>query len=310
MFFNVFLTFLLLPFSSLLATEKSNCEIALAPRILLSQSATSDLRLKSVASFNDCQEAHLKALGNILASAQGRVSSQILSSQINNILYQKNVETSSVHISPEIIEIISLEDALHASLSLANDRKFFDLSFVGTDNIFPLGPDDQIKAECAQCDRLGLKSLSFRLSSQDKHPSQEQVFWIQATLKQRVHGYTAKKNLHVTRTPMASSDFVKSTTYSLRPESVLTDLSKIHFYQLNRAINKNDLLTKDFLSPARLVRQGSQVEISLVRDGLNITRTAIAMNSGHYGDSIRLRQENSSRTLNGTIVGNNKVIIK
>ena len=294
---KITMAFIFLLFSFYAFADTQSCQLSLPARILVSKDFNANVDFHSFAKASNCQEKNLQKLGEFLISIKGNISSQRLAENFKE----------AVTISPAQVEVMHIEDVLKQKLDLRKEHFLENIRLVNTYSILTLSENERISADCSNCHNNGLKNIQIEIKDSQKNSSRQ--LWIQASLMSLARAYVAADNLRVNQKPLSSNDFIKKDILTLNPNQLVSDDKQIGFYRINRALPKGEALTEAHLSPIRLVNQGTPASISLENSSLQLQGSAIPMNGGHYGETVRLRNPNSNRIITGRVVDFNKVVI-
>jgi flagellar basal body P-ring formation protein FlgA len=89
----------------------------------------------------------------------------------------------------------------------------------------------------------------------------------------------------------------------------LTQLDVTFDKQAGRNLTAGTVITpKDFVEP-KLVKRGDRVAITAEKSGIGISMNGIAQSDGSRGQSIRVKNQNSERVINATVIEIGKVSV-
>ncbi|MGB1271720.1 MAG: flagellar basal body P-ring formation chaperone FlgA [Endozoicomonas sp.] len=87
----------------------------------------------------------------------------------------------------------------------------------------------------------------------------------------------------------------------------LTEFEPLLGRQLKRSVKAGKLLDINFLAPEYLVSKGDSVTIQAGEKGLQVSVAGVAMESGEFEESIRVRNRSSGKVIDARVIGRGKV---
>ncbi len=94
------------------------------------------------------------------------------------------------------------------------------------------------------------------------------------------------------------------------PEQGIKEKESLINYVALKEIKRGEILKKSFLKLEYLVRRGEEVDIVYRRGNIEIVFRGKALQSGFYGDRIRVRSLNTGKILKGKVVSEGGVLIE
>jgi flagella basal body P-ring formation protein FlgA len=92
-------------------------------------------------------------------------------------------------------------------------------------------------------------------------------------------------------------------------DAYLTQLDSVLNKQVVRTLSAGTVVTlKDFVEP-KVIKRGDKVSITAERSGIAIKMSGIAQSDGSRGQIIRVKNQNSERVINATIIGAGEVSV-
>jgi flagella basal body P-ring formation protein FlgA len=92
-------------------------------------------------------------------------------------------------------------------------------------------------------------------------------------------------------------------------QSIASEDELINYVAL-RTIKKGEVLKKSFLKREPLIRRGAEVDVLFRRGNLEISFRGEALDTGFYGDLIRVKSLNTGKVLRGKVISENVVLIR
>ena len=93
-------------------------------------------------------------------------------------------------------------------------------------------------------------------------------------------------------------------------QGYLTSPEEIDGMMLKRSLRAGTPLNPDMLEPADIVERGQPVTIRLNRPGIRIEMKGSALSAGHLGERIRVRNEQTDKTLYAEVVADGLVQVR
>ncbi len=122
------------------------------------------------------------------------------------------------------------------------------------------------------------------------------------------------QNVAVTTRPMARGERIRAEDLVLEKRTLgqqrgmaIRDPEKIHGYVLKNSVPAGKVLMARMLSAPKLVRRGRTVVLTAISPGLNIRMKGVALEDGLIGDTIKVRNTASKRTLYATVIAPGRV---
>ncbi len=94
------------------------------------------------------------------------------------------------------------------------------------------------------------------------------------------------------------------------PQAVLDNTEELMNYVALRDIKKGSILKKSFLKKEPLIRRGEEVNVIFRSGNLEISFSGKALDTGFYGDIIRVKSLNTGKILRGRVISEGSVLIK
>lgn len=91
--------------------------------------------------------------------------------------------------------------------------------------------------------------------------------------------------------------------------SYFTDLNEVVGMQARRTLNADSPVIAQHIEPPLLIKKGETVVVTAKSGGLAVKIPGIALNNGHQGQQISVRNKQSKRVVEGTVTGPGQVSI-
>lgn len=93
------------------------------------------------------------------------------------------------------------------------------------------------------------------------------------------------------------------------PVNYLSDSNQLLGFELTRAVNSGTPLAMNVVKLREIVRQGQEVIIVAQASGFQVRMSGKALKNGTFGDLIPVQNLKSGRTIEATVVGENRVSV-
>ena len=115
----------------------------------------------------------------------------------------------------------------------------------------------------------------------------------------------------LTRGTLLTAEDLETRQISLDklPIGYLSDSSRLANFELTRSIRAGTPLTLNAVRSRKIVRQGQEVIIVAQTSGIQVRMTGQALKNGDFGDLIPVKNLNSGRTVEATILSDSTVSV-
>lgn len=246
---------------------------------------------------SDCSSQEQERFVDFARNAQGTITA---------LTFNKIFPNTTLR--PERVQIHSLSDqmAMHGLLpkhgQVITANRLNDRAFIA------LNRDQRFDLECPACTSVGENTVKFTIRDQLglKHSTQ----WFKVRIGVPTKAYVATKVHQASLNPLDPSGFEIKTIITDRPQELAHAEMPLHFYKISRTLSPGEELKRGQISPVQLVRPGVEAHITVQDGGVLIKGIATPLSFGVYGETIKLKNNRSSRTIMGKVVDHNKVIVE
>lgn len=102
---------------------------------------------------------------------------------------------------------------------------------------------------------------------------------------------------------------LRQLTLDQLPANYLASLDQLGDLEMSRSLSPGVILTLNAVKPRKLVRQGQEVIIVARAGGIHVRMTGTALRNGASGETIPVRNTNSGRTIEATVMDGNTVSV-
>lgn len=271
-----------------------SCEVV-SPERIYKDSLAKDYDFRKVLTFNNCSSDQMQKTLSFFSDFQGDLHPRLLEQE------------AAVQLSNPV-RIISLNQAI-TSLGQFEPGQFFrETAILQGQHVLTGSQTSSLQVECNQCSGLGEKTLAIKLY--DSLSGQYSSAWVRGKLQVKSNALKATKVLNLRSKSLSPRDFKEEEVFTSHPQRFFQDVSQIAFYKLTRNKNKGEALLQSDLTPLYLVRVGNPVSVNLNHKGVKLEAQAIASQSGHLGQTIRLKNAKTKKTIIGKVVDFNQVEVE
>lgn len=268
------------------------CSISGPKQIILSEKKSIS---EAGLDLKECDSSKEQRILNFINDFKGTLTDRIVKLEIG----------SGIQLSSNI-QITSLESFLNNKLSIPKDWKFINSSFTGqTSGFLKTDKNDVLNVQCSNCINPGKKNIL--IESYNPISGRTSRNWVSTELSVKSLALVASKNFNIDYQSLNPSEFELKEVYTTSPDKIFTQKDRLVFYKLNRPKAKGEVLIFQDISPVNLVKMGTPVNVVLIHNGIKISGNAIAGQSGKIGETIRLKNTKTNKTIVGKIINFNKV---
>ncbi len=94
------------------------------------------------------------------------------------------------------------------------------------------------------------------------------------------------------------------------PRKEISSTEELINYIALRYIKKGERVKKSFLKKEPLIRRGDEVDVVFRKGALEISFKGKALDTGFYGDTIRVKSLNTGKILRGRVISEEAVLVK
>lgn len=299
----IILLFNMLSSEKIESANNEHCSINIFNRIFIINPKESILPLAEIIEKTTCPLIVQKSFSRILGNLEGEISSSYLKNA-----FKKDLHNYILSINTEKIRIYNIENLLKKTLKVPFSNYFSDTKIISNTQLISINRSDTIKINCKNCTTNGNKNIQF--SIYDKKDNIIKNIWISTKLKEKTKVLKAKNNFPAFFQNNLNTLFTEDFQEVEAPEQYFSNINQLHFYKLNKIIQKNQPLKNIDLTPLILVKAGFKTKVQINQGNLYMTSSAVAKNSGHIGQIINLYNPKTKREMTGRIVDFNTVIIE
>ena len=244
---------------------------------------------------SDCPAEKLQSFRNRIVKGEGTLRSG---------------HFQGIDLHPPKIDLVSLDDLVAKNI-FKQKNWYFKNSKIVTNNkaAFYLNSGESLHINhCKNCRKTGEKNIKVQILSPAK--GRKRAVWVKGDILIKAKGLVLKENSGAGMGQLSSQQFVWRDVFTKNPQKLFTNLSEISFYKLNRSKNTSAPIYQQDLVPIRLVSPGRPAQIVLLNNGIKLSGQALPLNSGKFGEVIRLRNNKTKNIIVGKVVDFNKVVVQ
>jgi flagella basal body P-ring formation protein FlgA len=296
---TVFFLFLLfsIPFSW--ANNSESCEVEIAEKVYhFGDASSSGLKLWR---DSNCSDHLNEKLRSFLLNASGPISS----TQLERILSENGPKNFKVF--PQRIRIYNLKEKMQQRFGLAHNQGLKNFRLIDKGELL-LSLDQRLDFKCSDCRSTGEKNIEIIISNTSN--AREKTRWLKADSIVKTKALAPKTALRVDQKGITPDSFHLIDIDTQAPEELFTNRAQLVFYRLNKSLERDQALTHKDLAPINLIKIGTPVKVILKNKNLSLSYRATALRAAKFGESIKLRAQDSNKVITGKVIDFNKVEIK
>lgn len=239
---------------------------------------------------------------------QGRFVEFARNAQGTITTYSFNKIFPGITLKPERVQFHSLADQMAMHGLLPKNGQVMSAARLNDHAFIALTNDQRFDLECPTCNSVGENTV--KVTVRDNLGLKQATRWFKVTIGVPTKAYVSTKVHQATLNALDATGFEVKTIISDRPQELASTELPLHFYKVSRTIAPGEELKRSHISPVQLVRPGVEAHITVQDGGVLIKGIATPLSFGVYGETIKLKNSRSSRTIMGKVVDHNKVIVE
>lgn len=272
------------------------CKIELPQKLLIIDESAD---ITNAFSHQECSQNQLREAASIIKSVDGKISN----SQLTEILLSKNI---NAELSPDLMEIQHFKNLMRRQIPLPSGLSIKSSSSQDTNNFIALSGVDLIDIQCTPC--LFGKNQLMNLTITESN-GVKRKFNVKTDFAKMVKAYKLKSSQHAfskVNPDDLEAVFVEAVPFT----EFIDDLSLMKFYKFNKPVSAGDLIRRSDLTAENLVRAGNKTEVIIENELIRLKTSAIARNSGSFGDWVEVFHPQKNKKYNGKVIDLNKVLVE
>lgn len=261
--------------------------------IILNQGDDFSALIKNSDCNSDIQERFVEFARN----AQGTITTQTFNKIFPNTTLR-----------PARVQFHSLNDQMTMHGLLPQNGQILTANRLSDSAFIALRNDQRFDLECPACNSVGENTV--KLTIRDQLGQRHATKWFKVRVGVPTRAYVATKVHQASLNALDATGFEVKTIVSDRPQELAAADIPLHFYKVARTISPGEELKRSHISPVQLVRPGVEAHVTVNDNGIQIKGIATPLSFGVYGETIKLKNNRSSRTILGKVVDHNKVIVE
>lgn len=267
------------------------CEIELYSKIIVNnhQNLSSNDLIKN----STCESEVDNKIFRIFSSGRGNVN-------VESILSQSLINTKNLNVKPSKITISGFEEIFENTFISNDEKKLIEFSIVSNAAAFSLKEGESFSISCPSCSNAGINNALINIHN----PLEGTIKKVPATLTVGVKTAVLISHGHLPAFyKFDTKPIVKLTmAYVIEPSKYISNIDDIVYKQTVRPISSGAFIERNAVMFYPLVSSGESVKIISNFSNITIESTAVTMESGHYGQAIKLRNNKSNTIFSAKIV--------
>lgn len=287
-----FITLLLFIFSSFALA----CEIHLPSHlVVLSDHAQFG---KSI-HHSGCSSETIKEFTEILGSMEGKINSE----QLKRML---KVNNEAINIQPNQVQIQHLSHLIREQMPLPSGVHLKSISPINTAEVLTLNEGDKVQVECTECLYSVSQAINVNVVGFD---GSHRSLVVEANFRKMVRAYKVQ-TFHPAFSDISSSSLSEELVEAIPHTDLVTDLSTLRFFKVNKPIKAGSLLRRSDLNAINLVRAGTKTEVVIENSLLKLKTHGVSRSNGSLGDFVEVFHPQKNKKYLGKVIDINKVLVE
>jgi len=272
------------------------CEIHLpAHLVVLSDRAQFE---KSI-HHSECSAETIIKFAEILSSIEGKIPSI----QLKRMLKVKN---ESINIQPAQVQVQHLSHLIREQLALPSGIHLKSTSAINTSEILTLDAGDRIQVECNNCLYGVNQPINVNVVGFD---GSHRSLVVEANFRKMVRAYKVQ-TFHPAFSEISSSSLTEELVEAIPHTDLVTDLSTLKFFKVNKPIKAGSLLRRSDLNALNLVKAGLKTEVIIENSLLKLKTHGVSRSNGSLGDFVEVFHPQKNKKYLGKVIDINKVLVE
>lgn len=276
------------------------CEIFTSHKIFYSSNSKS-LSPSDFITKTNCSKEISDKFFNIIKNSNGNVPT----TRIQKFLKQSF--KTKVNILPKKILIQKIEEHLKEVLELPTRFVVNKVSLLKNKNSIFIEDDQYISFSCSTCLKNGDHNIKATIKSSSNDNTRTK--WIKVTIMEKVEALISKFSISPHQ-KLSKEMFHKKIILTVSPANIVTNFKSLKFFKSGQSIEKGQHLSKHMLLPQIVINAGNPIRLKLITKNISLRGEGMAMQSGKFGDTIRIKRNNSNKIFTGIVIDYNKAIIE
>lgn len=272
------------------------CEIELPHHILILGEGADFSQSESV---TGCTQANFDAVNSTLRELDGKVAAY----QLEELLSAKN---SQVKIKPTMVQIQHLKNLVRDQLMIPSGVHLKSSRTHDRFDFVTLSPGDRVEVQCLNCLYGAQQPLNLIIRGFD---GTNKSIMVTADFKKMVKAYRLT-SFQPAFSEMSQQFLREEYVESIPHTDLVTDLSTLKFYKLNKPLKAGDLLRKSDLNAQNLVKAGLKTDVIIENELIRLKTTGISRSNGTLGELVEVFHPQKNKKYQGKVIDNNKVLVE
>lgn len=261
------------------------CEIESFHQIIKINNVLDDSIIKKT----NCNNDQISSFIGLISSANGKLSSTIVSSSFN------------IELTPKNIFIESINDYLQENLSKNNNILINNTTSMYGSASINLNKTDNLNIICNSCNKPEKKNIKLLINNK--------THWVTSNLLIQRAAYVAKVDLSINSSNISKEMFKKVIVKDNGRKSLFNSIEQIRFYRPTQNIPAGTVLKRHFLRAQNAVNSGQKVKVQVIGKEIRLDTIAIARKSGKVGEYIQVMNPKSKKISRAKVIDFNKVVM-
>ncbi|MCT4642335.1 MAG: flagellar basal body P-ring formation chaperone FlgA [Bacteriovoracaceae bacterium] len=240
---------------------------------------------------NGCSDQIIKRLRSLVNNSEGNLSKKSL---------EVYLQEKDISLSPNQVYVYTLASYIEQYFNIQN-IKIKNAASLSGKTVIAFNNEDHIKLDCNNCALSGDKNIKMNINNRS--------IWLTAKVLKKQKIIVLKNNIGGINRNIKSDDITESVVFTSSPNNYFTDIKNIHFYKANRSLLAGHILKQHDLSARNLIKNGQYVTVEFNNNKVKVHVKARSLERGSLGQTIKLINPRSNKTIYGKIISKDKVVI-
>ncbi len=279
-----------------LSTAVSACEVEVPDRLVVIGDAPD---LSAVLAHSGCSAENIREISATLLSVNGKITKF----HFTELLRTRNIQAE---IKPHLFSVENLKHLVREQLKLPAGVQLQSSTAVNHPDYIVLSPGERLEVRCEACSFGVRDTLKLFVNALD---GSWKGHLVTADFRKLVKAYrlTEFRQAFGVLTP---SVLLEAQVEAVPHTDLLSDLTHLSFYKLNKSLRSGDLVRLSDLTPLDLVKAGVSTEVVIENELIRLKTTGISRSNGSFGDLVEVYHPQKNKKYQGKVIDINKVLVE
>jgi hypothetical protein len=278
------------------AAAASACEVDLPERLVVIGDAPD---LTAVMAQKGCSPETLRELSATLRSVNGKITKF----HFAELLRAKNV---TAELRRPLVSVENIRHLVREQLPVPGRVQLLSATAVNHPDYLVLGEGERLELRCEGCAYGTGETLNLFVNAPD---GSWRGYLVTANFRRLVKAYRVTEFRQAFGT--LSPEVLREEQVEAIPHTdLLTDLSLLRFYKLNKPLKAGELVRLSDLTALDLVKAGLRTEVVIENSLIRLKTAGISRSNGALGDLVEVYHPQKNKKYQGKVIDINKVLVE